>query len=102
MTLWRTTVDQLLLVFRDALRALVPHVEKVRIEWRDGSAYDDWDAIAQTLYERMVVSSLLWAMPENERERSQFPDYNMTYSSYGGKTVIAVNHGSTNERLVFH
>lgn len=102
MTVWQTTVDQLLLVFRDALRALVPHLERARIEWRDGSAYDDWDEIAQTLYEKIVVSSLLWAMPEDDRERSQFPDYSMTYASYAGKTVIAVNRTSTEERLVFH
>ena len=102
MTIWRTTVDQLLLEFRDALRALVPHVEKVRIEWRDHSAYDDWDEIAQTLYDKIVVSSLLWALPEEERERCQLPDYNMTYSSYAGKTVITVNHDSTTARLVFH
>jgi hypothetical protein len=102
MTVWRTTVSQLLLVFRDASRALVPHVEKVRIEWRDSSAYDDWDDIAQTLYEKIVVSSVLWAMPEEERERCEFPKYNMTYSSYSGKTMITVNRASAAERLVFH
>jgi hypothetical protein len=102
MTVWRTTVDQLLLILRDALRALVPHVEKARIEWRDGSAYDDWDEIAQTLYNKIVVSSLLWAMPEDERGHCQLPDYNMTYSSYAGKTVIAVNRASAQRRLVFH
>jgi hypothetical protein len=102
MTVWQTTVDQLLQVFRDALRALVPHVERVRIEWRDDSSYDDWDAIAQTLYEKIVVSSLLWSMPEKEREHHQLPDYNMAYTSYEGKTVIAVNRTSSRDRLVFH
>ena len=102
MTVWQTTVERLLLAFRDALRVLVPHVERVQIQWRDGSAYDDWDAIAQTLYEKIVVSSLLWAMPEDERERCQLPDYSMTYTSYAGKTVIVVNRTSTEDRLVFH
>lgn len=102
MTIWRTTVDQLLATFRDALRALVPHVEKVRIEWRDHSAYDDWDQTAQTLYEEVVVSSILWAFTEEEREHCQLPDYNMTYSSYADKTVIAVNLHSTSARFVFH
>jgi hypothetical protein len=102
MTVWRTTIDQLLLIFRDALRALVPHVEKARIEWRDGSSYDDWDEIAQTLFNKIVVSSLLWAMPEDERGHCQLPDYNMTYTSYAGKTVIIVNCASAERRLVFH
>ena len=102
MTAWETTVDRLMLVFRNALRGLIPHIERVRIEWRDGSSYDDWDAIAQTLYEKIVVSSLLWAMPEHEREVTQVPDYNMSYASYAGKTVVAVNRTSTEDRLVFH
>ena len=102
MTVWETTVSHLVLVFRDALRALVPHVERVRIEWRESSAYDDWDEIAQTLYETIVVASVLWAMPEDERERCRFAEYNMIYASYAGKTVIAVNGTSAGERLVFH
>lgn len=101
MTVWQTTVDELLLVFRDALRALVPHVERVRIEWRDDSAYDDWDEIAQTLYEKIVVSTLQWSMEEEEREHCKLPSYNMSYASYAGKTVIVMN-GASDERLVFH
>lgn len=101
MTAWQTTVDRLLLVFRDALRALVPHVERVRIEWRDGAAYDDWDEIAQTLYEKIVVASLRWSMPEEEREHCELPEYNTSYATYAGKTVIIVS-GSRDERLVFH
>lgn len=102
MTVWLTTVSELSLVFRDALRALVPHLERVRIDWRDGSAYDDWDDIAQTLYEKIVTSSVLWALPEEERKRCEFPKYNMTYSSYAGKTLITLNCASAAERLVFH
>jgi hypothetical protein len=102
MTLWPTTVTQLVLVFRDALRALVPHMEKAKIEWQDESAYDDWDEIAQTLYEKIVVASLRWAIPEDERERCQLPAYNTMYPSYAGKTVIVVNRGVGPERLVFH
>src|ERR1700754_5073986 len=101
MTVLQTTVGQLLLVFRDALRALVPHVERVRIEWRDGSAYDDWDEIAQTLYEKIIVSSLQWSIPEADREHCELPDYNTAYASYAGKTVITISRAS-DERLVFH
>ena len=100
MTAWHTTVDHLVFVFRDALRALVPHLERVRIEWRDGAAYDDWDEIAQTLYQQIVVASLLWAMPEEDRDDS-IPRYDVSYKSYAGRTVICVNRFSTPEKLVF-
>lgn len=102
MTAWVTTVDQLMLIFRDALRVLAPHIERARIEWRDGSAYDDWDEIAQVLYEKIVVVSVKWAIPEDEREGCHFPDYNMTYESYADRTVIVVNRELSGERLVFH
>jgi hypothetical protein len=36
------------------------------------------------------------------RERCQLPDYDMTYSSYAGKTVIIVNRLSAEERFIFH
>jgi hypothetical protein len=102
MTIWRTSVTDVLLIFRDALRALVPHVTRAHIQWREGTAYDDWDEIAQVLYEKIVVSSALWALPEHERSTAEFPVYNMTYDSYAGKAVIIVNEESDSERLVFH
>ena len=101
MTTCQTTVKELLLLFRDALRALVPHMERARIAWRDGAAYDDWDAIAQVLYDKIVVASVRWSLPDGEFERCEFPDYNTSYPSYAGKTLILVS-GGDEERLVFH
>jgi hypothetical protein len=101
MTLWRTNIGELLRIFRDAMKALVPQLKRAKIEWRDGAAYDDWDEIAQILYEKIVVSSLLWAMPEEKRELFHLSVYGMTYSAYASNAVITVNHASVEERLVF-
>lgn len=101
MTMWRTTVTDVVLVFRDALRALVPHVTKAKIEWREDAAYDDWDEIAQMLFEKIVVASAVWALPEAERSQIHFAAYDVMYESYAGKAVIVVNTPNR-EKLVFH
>jgi hypothetical protein len=65
---------------RQALSALAPIVEQARISWREGEAYDDWDAIASVLYENILVRSLRFA-----REISfdpNVPDYDISYPSY--------------------
>src|SRR4051794_1808978 len=102
MTMWRAPVTDVVLIFRDALRALVPHVMRAKIEWREGAAYDDWDEIAQVLYDKIVVASTVWALPDDERSIIEFSLYNTTYASYADKTVIVVNEKLDGERLVFH
>lgn len=57
-TTWSTTVSEVVDVFRNALIAIVPWLEKARIGWREGDAYDDWDNISNALYENIVCSSL--------------------------------------------
>jgi hypothetical protein len=52
------SVNDLIKVFRDALISLIPFLEKVKIEWRQGQSYDDWDNISMTLYQNIVCSSL--------------------------------------------
>ena len=46
-------------IFREGLLALIPVVEKAKMmPWADPHAYDDWDVIAQGLYEGIVILSL--------------------------------------------
>jgi hypothetical protein len=101
MSVWRTTVTEVVLILRDALRALVPHVTRAGIEWRENAAYDDWDEIAQLLFEKIVVASVIWALPEVDRSPIDFAAYDVMYDSYAGKAVIVVKTANA-ERLVFH
>jgi hypothetical protein len=101
MTRWQTTVTDVVLIFRDSLRALAPHVAKARIEWRDDAAYDDWDEIAQVLFEKIVVASVVWSLPEADRPRIDFVAYDVMYDSYAGKAIIVLEMPES-ERLVFH
>lgn len=101
MTLWRTTVTDTLRIFRDALCALVEPLARARIEWRDGSSYDDWDEIAQLLFEKIVIASVGWGVPERDRRSLTIPRYDDTLDSYAGMSPITV-HVEGMGHLVFH
>lgn len=51
-------VTELMDVLRSGLAALVPVVERIGIPWTEGDGYDDWDAIASTLYDQLVVNTI--------------------------------------------
>lgn len=86
--LWNTTVTQLMAILREALAALVPIVEKARLPWQDGHAYDDWDAIAMALYDNIVVRSLKHATQGGRH--LVLPQYDTLYPSYGAMDIISV------------
>jgi hypothetical protein len=50
----RATVTNLVLNFGDACRALVPSLDRARVPWSDANQYDNWDRIAEALFESLV------------------------------------------------
>jgi hypothetical protein len=58
---WITSVDELVTIFRDALAAVAPVLERAHIYSDDQKAYDDWDEIAQTLFDSIVARSIRWS-----------------------------------------
>lgn len=58
MSNWKTSVDELIALFGDALRALVPVAERAQMSWKEPDAYDDWDHICQAIYRSIVIGSL--------------------------------------------
>ena len=49
-------VTELVGLFREALLALLPVMERSRIRWREGQSYDPWENIERTLYESIIGS----------------------------------------------
>lgn len=97
------TVTAVLLNFRTALLALIPTVEKVGIAWKRPDAYDEWDAIASTLFEKLVVEVFRWALQEHSQEDFQLPSYDFLLPSYAGLATLEVAHPSLQHgRWVFH
>jgi hypothetical protein len=55
---WNSSATELLRIFRQSLKALIPTMEMVKIGWRDEDAYDDWDEICAILYKSIVANSI--------------------------------------------
>jgi len=97
------TVDVVLRNFRRALRGLVPSLERVGIIWKRPDAYDEWDAIATTLFDNLVVSVLRWSLPSVEQEEFRLPSYDLLLASYEGFSTLEVTHPTLREsRWLFH
>jgi hypothetical protein len=94
---WRTTVQDLMLNFHEALVALTPYMDRVKIGWRDEEAYDDWDHIAQSLYQNMVLRSILFSTECQDDLAT--PDYGTVYPSYGDKSFIEIVGDPSQPRL---
>jgi len=79
------SVSDVVLVFGDCLRVLTPYVSRVGIEWDDGKNYDDWDAIAQTLYATVVGGTIAYTV-EGEGFGKLTP-YGMIMPDYSNKSL---------------
>ena len=55
------SVTQLVLNFAEACRALVPHMDRALVSWRDGQQFDNWDRVAEALFQSLVVEPCAFA-----------------------------------------
>ncbi len=61
-------------------------LEKAKIKWKEGEAYDDWDNIAESLYKNIVCSSLTGAVTSS----NSIAKYNFNYDHYCSINFIEV------------
>ena len=105
---FKTTVKELLTIFRDAARALIPYLEKAEIKWKDGEAYDDWDNIVTALYENIVCSSLFsevsseYLMPKYDFDNESYINTNyikIISPDYVDRNIAFISFSSISEPL---
>ncbi len=96
--LWPTSVNELTLIFRDALLALIPIADRARMQWREPKNYDDWDLIAQSLFQSIVVSSLAHAEPLQPSYR--LPIYDARIADYSESSFLSTSAGPTDLAFV--
>lgn len=98
---WETSVEEVMTIFRDALASLAPFLEKARISSKEGEQYDDYDAIAELLYEKIVINSIKWAFADSEE--IQIPTYGFEFDSEKHTAFIEVCFGieSDQKQYVF-
>lgn len=91
---WKTSVTELLAIFRGALLSIIPWLEKAKIKWKEGEAYDDWDNIAESLYSNIVCSSLTGEVASEYR----IAKYNFNYDDYASINFIEVRDKENYEK----
>ncbi len=97
------TVTELVVNFRTGLLGLLPAVERVEMPWRPSDAYDEWDDLAQAVYEALVVWPLRWTLPEDQHRLFRMPRYNLLLATYAGLSLIeVVTPNSSGAIQVFH
>lgn len=95
---WKTSVTELFAIFRGALLAIIPWLEKAKIKWKESEAYDDWDNISESLYKNIVCSSLTGEVASDY----SIAKYNSHYEDYSSIDFIQVKSEShSDKRLAF-
>ena len=83
---------------QDQLATATPGLERARIPFRDGQAYDQWDAIAAALYRQLVVEPLSWAV-RGRAGALQLPPYEFELANYTGMNSLRVTTTTTSSLI---
>jgi hypothetical protein len=85
-TRWRTSISELMAVHRDALKAIAPIAERVKMSWREPDSYDDWNDIAQSLYKSFVLNSINFSL--GWETAYPLPPYDRRVGNYDGFSFV--------------
>ena len=102
--IWNPTMTELMSLFRESLVTLLPVMEKAHIPWQEVQAYDDWDRIATSLFESVVVSSVRWGLTPGETTDLEVSAYDVAYPDYGKLSFIECvsDSAGSDKYLLFH
>jgi len=96
----RATVTDLVLNFGDACRALVPSLDRARIPWSDANQYDNWDRIAEALFESLVGEPCKLQAAKIGFDRVQLGRYGFDIASAANAFISVVTPYCTDCRLI--
>jgi hypothetical protein len=83
---WETSVNEAVRIFREGLLALIPVAKKAKMAWTEPDSYDDWDVIAEALYESIVIRSLTSSTQWDDFE--EIPKFDHRISDYSNRSYI--------------
>ena len=82
-------VSALVGFFRESLIALLPIMDRSRIEWRDGKTYDPWEDIERTLYHSIIGSCAANIISHDNS--SGLAPYGLSQPSYANKRFLVAS-----------
>ena len=56
---WQVRIEKLVEIFQRALLALLPTFDQARITWRGPNTYDDYERVAEALFDSIVRDALI-------------------------------------------
>ena len=80
------SICELVLQFREALSALTPIAERAHLSWRDEDTHDDWERLAERLWD-VFVRSPIYADPRT-KDAAPLLRYDFSVSSYAENSWI--------------
>ncbi|MCC7069930.1 MAG: hypothetical protein IT383_01325 [Deltaproteobacteria bacterium] len=95
------TTMELVLNFRRALIALIPHVECLGIPWRDDEKYDEWESLASALFETLVIFPIRTSLDEREWADVKFAPYEILQEDYALLSVLIMSPSTTELRVFY-
>ena len=97
---YRETVTNLVRNFGEACRALVPSLDRARVSWSDAHQYDNWDRIAEALFESLVVEPCRSQAGEIGFDKLQWDKYGFDISPSANAFISVAISGATECKLI--
>jgi hypothetical protein len=99
--IWQTSITELVCTFRDCLAAVAPLLERARFRTEEPNTSDDWDNVAEALFENIVGRSIRWSAEVGQEV--QLGPYATIHRDYEERPRIEVIPiGRPASPLIFH
>jgi hypothetical protein len=96
----RETVTNLVLNFGEACRSLVPSLDRAGVAWSDSDQYDNWDRIAEALFESLVTEPCRFQASEIGLDKLQWDKYGFDISPSANAFISVAIPGTTDCKLI--
>ncbi len=87
------SVTDVLVAFRTALVGLTDAADRIGLEWRDASAHDDWEALADAVFDTLVARSV-WHDASTPPDSYALARYDFDLRDYRHLSWVELDDGS--------
>jgi len=63
--MWKTTIDEIVKNYRDALVSIVPSLKKAQITYGPEEGYDAWDNISESIFNHLVLEVITYTFSDD-------------------------------------
>ena len=95
-------MNEIINIFREALLALIPLLEKANIPWQDSEQFEEFDEIAEALFNCFVVHKIENFITESYESIPNIPKYGFHYKDYSKMSFIEISPSDEPYYLVFN